>query len=191
MASPRLTVREMRPDEMHIRIEYFHRASNAQLRTLGVDRARLPSPEVWLETYVADQSRSLQERSGYSLVWELDDAVVGFSSADRITFGQVAHMHLHILDADRRRRGLGTQFVRLSATQYFDMLELERLYCEPNALNVAPNRTLQRAGFHYDLSHHCTPGPINFPQVTTRWVLDRENAAGGASGHGSDREGRG
>jgi RimJ/RimL family protein N-acetyltransferase len=191
MASARFTVREMRPDEMHLRIEYFHAASDAQLRTLGVDRARLPSPEVWQETYVADQSRPLQERSGYSLVWELDDAVVGFSSADRITFGQEAHMHLHILDADRRRRGLGTRFVRLSATEYFDVLELERLYCEPNALNVAPNRTLQRAGFRYDLSHQCTPGPLNFPQVTTRWVLDRDNAAGGPFDHGTDREGRG
>lgn len=191
MASPRLTVREMRPDEVRIRIDYFHHASDAQLRALGVDRARLPSPEVWQEAYVADQSRLLQERSGYALVWELDDTVVGFSSADRITFGQEAHMHLHILDANRRREGLGTRFVRLSATHYFEVLELQRLYCEPNALNVAPNRTLQRAGFRYDLSHECTPGPINFPQVTTRWVLDYGEGAGGGPGDGGGPEGRG
>ena len=52
------------------------------------------------------------------------------------------------------------------------MLGLPRLYCEPNAFNVAPNRTLQAAGFRYLFSRHTTPGGINFPQVATRWVLD-------------------
>ena len=57
------------------------------------------------------------------------------------------------------------------------MLELRRLYCEPNAFNVAPNRTLQRAGFTYLFSHEAAPSSINFMQVTTRWVLDRPDAA--------------
>ena len=82
-------------------------------------------------------------------------------------------MHLHILRREQRRSGLGTQFVRESAAIYFRVLELQRLFCQPNALNIAPNRTLQRAGFRYVLSEHTTPGPINVPQVVTRWVLDR------------------
>jgi RimJ/RimL family protein N-acetyltransferase len=176
MARPRITVREMRPDEVHIRIDYFHRASDADLLVLGVDRARLPSPRAWQESYEEDHSRSLEERSGYALLWMLDHVVVGFSTADEIVLGQEARMHLHIVDANRRRRGLGTQFVRLSAKEYFAVFDLQRLFCEPNALNVAPNRTLQRAGFRYVLSRECTPSPINFPQVTTRWVLERDRA---------------
>jgi RimJ/RimL family protein N-acetyltransferase len=99
--------------------------------------------------------------------------MVGFSSTDRITFGNEAFMHLHVVEAELRSSGLGTQFVMLSAQAYFKVLELRRLFCEPNALNVAPNRTLQRAGFRYLFTHESQPSPINFPQLTTRWVLDR------------------
>jgi RimJ/RimL family protein N-acetyltransferase len=165
----------MRLDEVHVRIDYFHLASDAYLTALGVDRAKLPSPDEWRERYRADLSRPLPARSGYSVVWELDDETVGFSSADRIVFGEEAHMHLHVLDPERRGRGLGTQFVRLSAAEYFSVFDLQRLFCEPNALNVAPHRTLQRVGFRYDRSHVCTPGPINFEQITTRWVLERSS----------------
>lgn len=42
---PRLTVREMRLDEVDLRIDYFHDASDEYLRTLGVDRALLPARE--------------------------------------------------------------------------------------------------------------------------------------------------
>ena len=72
----------------------------------------------------------------------------------------------------QRRNGLGVEFVKKSAKIYFAVLELERLFCEPNALNIAPNRTLQGAGFRYLFTHETTPSPISFPQIATRWVLE-------------------
>ena len=82
-------------------------------------------------------------------------------------------MHLHILAPDRRRSGLGVRFVRRSAELFFSTLALERLYCQPNAFNVAPNRTLQAAGFRYDRTEICRPHPLNFEQPITRWRLER------------------
>jgi hypothetical protein len=52
------------------------------------------------------------------------------------------------------------------------LLELKCLFCEPNAFNVAPNRTLQRAGFKYVKTHETVPGPLNYHQRVTRWVLE-------------------
>lgn len=173
MVSPTLRVREMRLADVGIRIDYFHDASDDHLRLLGVNRALLPLREAWWKFYEDDCARPIRERVNYSLIWELDDEVVGFSSTDQITFGEEAYMHLHILDPNHRSSGLGTQFVRKSAETYLQVLELRRLFCQPNAFNVAPNRTLQRAGFQYVLSEHITPSPINFPQVVTRWVLER------------------
>ncbi len=170
--SARLTVREMKLAEVGIRIDYFHRASDQHLRTLGVDRSLLPTPDAWRASYEEDFARPLRARTNYSLVWERDGSVVGFSSADRIVFGREAFMHLHILDQGMRGKGLGVHFVRESARTYFEVLELQRLFSEPKALNVAPNRTLQRAGFRYLFSHETKPGPINCPQLATRWVLD-------------------
>jgi RimJ/RimL family protein N-acetyltransferase len=163
----------MQPAEFGVIIDYFHDSSDDDLRRMGVDRALLSAREAWRDFYEYDWARPIRERLTYSLVWELDDEVVGFSSADQIGFGTQAFMHLHIVSPDNRRSGLGTQFVRQSAKVYFRALELQRLFSQPRALNVAPNRTLQRAGFRYVLNEHTTPGPINFPQVVTRWVLDR------------------
>ena len=173
MAERKLTVREMHLVDVGIRIDYFHGASDDHLRTLGVDRALLPTPEAWWDFYADDYARPIRERLNYSLVWELDGQAVGFSSTDQIVFGETAFMHLHILRLAQRRSGLGVKFVTESAQIYFRVLELKRLFCEPNAFNVAPNRALQRAGFQYQFTHETTPNPINFPQPATRWVLDR------------------
>jgi RimJ/RimL family protein N-acetyltransferase len=171
-----LHVREMQLSEVDLRIGYFHDATDEYLEMIGADRARLPAPEAWRSYYAEQYARPLEERETYLLVWELDGRVVGFSSTDNIELGVQACMHLHILDLGDRRGGLGTQFVRLSAAEYFRVLRLQRLFCQPNAFNVAPNRTLQRAGFRYVDTSVMAPSPLNQPQPITRWVLEEAPA---------------
>jgi RimJ/RimL family protein N-acetyltransferase len=166
-------VRELELSEVGFRIDYFHNASEEFLQTLGVARERLPGREEWRAHYEHEFSLPIRERESFLLAWELDGDVVGFSTADPFTFGAEAFMHLHIRLPDRRGSGLGVQFVRRSAELYFSTLELERLYCQPNAFNVAPNRTLQKAGFRYVQTFIDQPHPINFRQPLTRWVLER------------------
>ncbi len=107
------------------------------------------------------------------LLWLGDDQPIGFSSADQIEFGAQANMHMHILDACNRKSGHGAECVRLSADFYFELLQLQRLYCQPNAFNIAPNRTLQSVGFRYVETVMATPSSINFHQPITRWILER------------------
>lgn len=164
--------------EVVIRIRYFHEASDEHLISLGVDRTLLPKPDDWLAFHERDYARPPSDRESYAVLWELDHHAVGFSTLDRIVFGDQAFMHLHIVNEPDRRRGLGTEFVKRSVDVYFRVFHLYRLCCEPNALNVAPNRTLQRAGFTYVFSHETVPGPINFRQVATRWVLPRPSGLG-------------
>jgi RimJ/RimL family protein N-acetyltransferase len=168
-----VVVRPMRLDEVDFRIDYFHGASDSYLTHLGIDRALLPSKGAWRAYYEEDFARPLAERQTYNLAWELDGRIVGFSSVDHIEVGEQAFMHLHIVEEPRRRSGLGTEFVRLSVDEYFRALELRRLFCQPNAYNVAPNRTLQRVGFRYVFTEEMAPSVINFPQPITRWVLER------------------
>ncbi len=172
-ALPRFVVREMKPSEIAIRIDYFHDSSDEHLLKVGVDRASLPSREAWRSAYLEDVARPIEHRDGLALIWELDGRPTGFSSADRIVFGAEAFMHLHIVSPDLRHQGFGAEFVKESARHYFRVLRLERLYCEPNAFNTAPNRTLQRAGFRYLFTHETKPTPINFHQAITRWMLER------------------
>jgi RimJ/RimL family protein N-acetyltransferase len=168
----RFSVRPMTLGEVGMRIDYFHDATDEHLLRLGVDRALLPSRADWLSFYEHDYVRPIPERENYSLVWLFDDTIVGFSSTDRIEFGEHAFMHLHILESSRRKSGLGSCLARLSAEHYGRVLRLNRLYCQPNAFNVAPNRTLQSAGFKYLNTYETRPSAINFWQAVTRWVWE-------------------
>jgi RimJ/RimL family protein N-acetyltransferase len=161
-------------EETEVIIEYFHNATLEHLETLGVDPTRLPPPSTWREKYARDFTLPTEHRTAFMVSWLEDGRLIGFSTTDKIAFGERANMHLHILASEHRKRGVGVQCVRKSVDIYFDTLKLRRLYCEPNAFNVAPNRTLQKAGFKYVKTHMTVPGPLNFRQAVNRWLIERQ-----------------
>jgi RimJ/RimL family protein N-acetyltransferase len=173
-----ICVREMRLDEVGVVIDYFHSATADHLDRLGVDAARLPAPTKWQDHYRQDFARPIEDRHSYLVLWEADGEPLGFSTADKITFGREAYMHLHILQPDRRQSGFGSECVRRTAAIYFEKLKLAQLFCEPNAFNVAPNRTLQAVGFKYLRTYNTVPGPLNYHQAVTLWMLDAPPPAG-------------
>ncbi len=168
-----LTVREMTLAETEIIIDYFHGATPEHLEMLGVDPTRLPPPDAWRERFKRECALPVEKRNALLVIWLSDDSPVGFSTSDKIIYGEQAGMHLHVIDPERRNKGIGTECVRRSADLYFERSKLKRLFCEPNAFNVAPNRALQKAGFKYLKTHKTVPGPINFHHAVTRWVMER------------------
>jgi hypothetical protein len=96
--TPRLSARPMRLDEVDLIIEYFHGASPEHLEMLGVDPTRLPERKQWKQRYEDDFARPIAERRAFLVVWQLDEASIGFSTADKIKYGVQANMHLHIVD---------------------------------------------------------------------------------------------
>ncbi len=169
--------REMDLSEIEMVPDYFHRSTPEHLEMLGVDPTRLPSPRDWLEGIRRGYSLPLEQRGFLLVTWLCDQRPIGFSSCDKIVFGARANMHLHVIEPTRRQQGVGTACVKQSVEIYFDKLKLKQLYCEPNAFNVGPNRTLQNAGFKYLKTHMTVPGPLNYHQAVTRWVIDRSNVA--------------
>lgn len=168
------SVRLMELAETGVVIDYFYGATPEYLNSLGVDPARLPERTPWEAHFAKLFSMPIAQRPVVFVLWELGGEPAGFSSSDKIVFGEEAYMHLHILQPARRQRGNGTAFVRQTARLYFELLQIERLFCEPYALNTAPNRTLQAAGFKYIKTHETVPGPLNFHQPVTRWMIERE-----------------
>ena len=168
-----LSVRAMTEPEVDLIIDYFHAAPREHLELIGVDPALLPEPQAWRSYYAATFQQPVETRETLLLTWLDDERPVGFSSADKIAYGDRAHMHLHVTTPGDRRRGLGVEAVKRSVALYFEQLKLKRLFCEPHALNAAPNRTLRSAGFRYLKTHITVPGPLNFRQPVTRWVITR------------------
>jgi RimJ/RimL family protein N-acetyltransferase len=168
-----LTVREMRVEEADLIVDYFRNSTPEHLETLGVDPTRLPTPEAWRDRYRREYTLPINQRATLLVIWLSNDRPIGFSTSDKIVFGDRANMHLHIVNAENRRSGVGVACVRNSVDIYFERLKLKRLFCEPNAFNVAPNRTLQKAGFKYVKTHMTVPGPLNYHQAVTRWVIEQ------------------
>ena len=168
-----LAVREMTGSEVDLVIDYFLNATPEHLETLGVDPTRLPPSESWRERLRRQCELPIEQRSMLSVIWLADGQPIGFSTSDKIRYGEQANMHLHVTEPQRRQQGIGAECVRRSVDIYFERLKLKRLFCEPNAFNVAPNRTLQKAGFKYLKTYMTVPGPLNFHQAVNRWVIER------------------
>ncbi len=96
-----LEIREMAPDEVDVIIDYFHGSTVEHLEMLGVDPTRLPTPQDWRARYVSDYEKPVQDRSVMLVIWKLDGIAFGFSTSDKIIYGEQAHMHLHIVDPQR------------------------------------------------------------------------------------------
>jgi RimJ/RimL family protein N-acetyltransferase len=168
----------MKLSEVDLVIDYFHQATPEHLEVLGVDPTRLPEPSRWREGYAKEFERPIEKRRALLVIWESEERPIGFSTCDHIVFREHAKMHLHIVDPTNRQAGYGVECVKQTVRLYFDALKLERLFCEPNAFNAAPNRTLQKAGFRYVKTHQTVPGQLNYHQPVTRWVLERDMLGG-------------
>jgi RimJ/RimL family protein N-acetyltransferase len=168
-----LDVREMALDETGLVIDYFHSSTPEHLEMMGVDATRLLAREAWTARLKDDYDLPITERQSLILIWRLDGRAVGFSRCDKIVVSSHANMHLHVVVPGLRQQGIGAECVRRSAEIYFRTFALKQLFCEPNAFNVGPNRTLQKAGFKYLKTYMTVPGPYNFHQAVTRWVLEQ------------------
>jgi RimJ/RimL family protein N-acetyltransferase len=160
-------------EEVGLVIDYFHDATPEHLEKMGVDPTRLPTRSDWRARYVAQYRKPIAERSTLLVIWNLDDSPVGFSTSEKIVYGEQAHMHLHIVDPHLRDSGIGSAALPETIALYFRALKLKRLFCEPNAFNVAPNRTLQSVGFRYVKTYMTVPGPLNYHQAVNRWVFEK------------------
>jgi RimJ/RimL family protein N-acetyltransferase len=83
-------------------------------------------------------------------------------------------MHLHLWNSETRGKGIGCELVKLTLPYFFEKLKLKDLYCEPYALNPAPNNTIQKAGFEFVNEHITMPGAFNFEQRVRKWHLSYE-----------------
>jgi hypothetical protein len=82
--------REMKLLEVDLIINYFHESSPEYLSSLGVDPAKLPAPAKWRALYEYEYSQPIEKRKTFLVIWESDDTAIGFSTTDKIVFGQEA-----------------------------------------------------------------------------------------------------
>ena len=114
------------------------------------------------------------QKASLAFVAEVNGVASGHCNVNPITFGKEATMHLHLWNAENRKKGLGTSMVLQSLPLFFNRLQLETLWCEPYALNPAPNKTLSKLGFEFVKKYRTVPGSLNFEQEVNRYQLTKE-----------------
>ena len=169
-----LSVREIQNNDIESITRYWLTADPAFLTGMGVDLSKMPSKEEW-KTMLSEQlSLPYPEKKSYCMIWQMDNEPIGHCNVNKIKFGEEAYMHLHLWNSDGRKKGMGTELVKMSLPYFFEKLELKKIYSEPYALNPAPNKTLVKAGFTYVKEYITTPGFLNFEQPVNLWELTYE-----------------
>jgi RimJ/RimL family protein N-acetyltransferase len=157
-------------------LDYFLSADEPFLRGMGVDPKKLPHRDAWLDRLLPDLTRPDSNKQTFYLGWDSDGTRIGHCNLNQLSYGEQAHVHLHLWVPSARRAGLGSEFFRRSVQTFFQRFALQRLYCEPYAENPAPNRVLAKAGFRLTKRYRTTPGLINYEQEVNQYVIDRKSA---------------
>lgn len=171
MSKNLISVREIQTSDIELIIQYWLKADPAYLTGMGVGLSKMPSKKEW-KTMLSEQlTHAYTEKKSYCTIWQYDHIAIGHCNLNKIKFGEDAFMHLHMWNSEFRKKGIGTELVKMSLPYFFENLELKKIYCEPYALNPAPNKTLEKAGFTFIKEYITIPGFLNFEQPVKCWEL--------------------
>lgn len=174
MLDQNLSVIEIQKWDIDLITSYWLDADPEFLLNMGVDLDKVPGREEWRAMLMEQIDQPYSAKKSYCLIWQVDKIPVGHSNVNKIVFGKEAYMHLHLWNEEVRKMGYGSRFVKMGLPYFFEHLKLQTLYCEPYALNQAPNNLLEKIGFEFIKSYTCIPGWLNFEQEVNLWEMTRE-----------------
>lgn len=176
MNADTVTVRPISELDAPFLVDYWCNNSLDYLTSLGVDVKKLPEPS-GIENMLLQQLRQpLAYKSAYALIVELASTPIGHCNLNPIE-KNFAFIHLHIWDAQQRKKGYGQIMLRKSLLHFFDVLKIDTILSEPYASNPAPHRVLEKVGFKQVKTYQTTPGHINFEQTVIRWQIHRSDCS--------------
>lgn len=177
MDSPFLSIKQLDHSDVPFILDYWMNATPEYLRGMGADPAKMPTSEDFSKMLTAQISTPIEQVKGLATIWLIDGERVGHCNVNQLEYGQRANMHIHLWNASLRTRGYGQLLVKKSIAYFFNKLHLKVLYCEPYALNPAPNKLLPKIGFTFVKNYRCVPGSINFEQEVNQWIM-KESSLG-------------
>jgi RimJ/RimL family protein N-acetyltransferase len=174
MGNSELSVREITESDIPLIINYWITAEPSYLIGMGVDLEKMPTSIEWQTMLHQQILLPYSEKKSYCLIWIYNNNPVGHSNVNKIVFGDHAYIHLHMWQSTFRKKGMGINFIFKCLPYFFQNLQLKTIYCEPYALNPAPNNLLKKLGFVFVKNYITTPGFLNFEQSVNLWKLTFE-----------------
>ena len=174
MTIPKLHVRPLETGDIKLIADYWLLSSDEYLIGMGVDLNKLPERSDFEDMLRFQINTPLAQKPSYALIWVVNNTPIGHCNVNAIKYAESAYMHLHIWVPKQRHQGLGTKLVKASLKIFFHDLKLKTIYCEPYALNPAPNKALKKIGFNFIKKHTTVPGSLNFEQPVNLWSIREE-----------------
>ena len=175
MSHKYLSVRELQQSDIQHIVDYWLQADDDFLIGMGVDLTKLPKRKELTEMLSGQLEKAYPEKQSYCIIWLVDGVPTGHSNINKINFGEEAFMHLHLWKSGWRKQGMGVQLIKMTLPYFFKNYKLKNLFCEPYALNPAPNKTLGKVGFTFVKKYKTIPGSLNFEQEVNRWMMSRKD----------------
>jgi RimJ/RimL family protein N-acetyltransferase len=168
-----LTAREAEEKDIQHIANYWFTADEEYLKGMGVDIAKMPVQKDFSTMLATQLSLPYNEKKAYAIIWMVNGEPIGHCNLNPVVFGDHAYMHIHIWHAKDRKGGYGTELIKLSLPFFFKNMSLNKIYCQPYALNPAPSKTLVKTGFKFVKEYITTPGSITFEQTVQLWEIEK------------------
>ena len=171
----KITIREVQKDDIPFIVGYWNNSSTDDLLAMGIDINNIEPLRNLGDRLEGQLELPYKNKAAYVLVVMMDEKRIGHCYVNNLIFGEEAFMHLHIWESNKHKKGIGSEMVRQSIPHFFEKLKLQTLFCEPAAMNPAPNKTLERIGFKLIKRHTTIPAGWTFPMEVNRWKMTLED----------------
>jgi GNAT superfamily N-acetyltransferase len=162
MVPPMLSIRSMTEADIPVVELYWRTRSTEELLRMGADLTLMP-----------EAIRHVHETVNPDVImWEVDGKAVGFTRLDNPHPGQDGEIHLHMLDPDDRRHGLGGRLFLMSVHEYAHRYHLPLLLCQPASANPAPNGMFRKLGIPIARTWVTRPSSFCREVEVNRYELD-------------------
>ena len=166
-----LTVKPLGHSDIHHIVNYWTKSEPAFLEAMGVDLSKLPEARQLKSMLISQLKLPIEERTAYCVIWFEKNQAIGHCNTNPTSFGQEAHLHLHIWNSTARKKGMGTELIKMSLPYFFNDLQLKTLWSEPYSPNEAPSKTLEKAGFEFIKEYQTIPGSYSSEQAVKQWKM--------------------
>ena len=173
-AGGQLELRDLTTHDVPAIVDYWLHSPSEFLDAMGVDRARLGSPEQIHERFAtAIRTRdSGQSRIAFA-IW-LDEKFAGYTLLNRYS-DEVNYGHWHIIDANLRAKGLSTALYPWRIKMYFDVTPISRLIHQTRTSNLGVNRMLDKFVAVAESLHVEKPDGVGIPGEFNHRYVRRED----------------
>lgn len=168
----KLSIRPLEENDIPNIVQYWFENSDENMLQIGADKSKFSSPTEFAQSLKTACHTPLAQSKVYYLVWLIDNQPIGYNALKDIATNEIAHMHLHMWNADYRGKGYGAKLFCMAALEFYNLFNLKMILCEPHSSNPMPNRMLSKIGFKKWKTYISTSSELALTCELNSYIID-------------------